>query len=566
LLKAVNLSVSHDGEPLFRGVTFTLSGRDRVGLVGPNGVGKSTLLRVLVGELRPERGAVSLGPGTSVGYFAQQVPDPGDTVGEFLAGAPGELPALARRLDELADGLAGGLDHPGALLEYGAAQERFAQLGGWAYAARVDAVRGRLGVNDIDPTRRLVTLSGGEQARVMLAQVLLSEPSVLLLDEPTNHLDAAGTDWLGGYLADFPGAILVVTHDRAFLDRFATGVTELDGIHDEPQFYTGNYTAYRTEKQHRWERLLLDYEAQEKARARLAGDIQRTREQALSVERTVRRGLGADKLRRYAKKVAKKAKARERRLVRQMRSTAWLAAPETRPALTLAFAPAVPTGELVIKAAGLSVGSRLSPVDIAVRAGDRLLVTGPNGAGKTTLLRALAGEVPATAGSVAVLAPLALLPQTHDDLRRDTGMLDFFRSRVPMYVDEAEATLAGYLFDPDQLDQPLSTLSAGELRRLVLATMVNGGAQVLLLDEPTNYLDFDSLDVVEAALRSFTGTIVMVTHDRYLARAVGCSRHLVLADGHVHEPGEVQLGGHGDGIGGPVAVLGDDEVRLPGAG
>src|SRR5205085_2310194 len=149
--------------------------------------------------------------------------------------------------------------------------------------------------------------------------------------------------------ADFKGALLVVTHDRAFLDRVVTTVIELDGIHDEPQLYAGNYTAYRIEKQHRWERLLLDYEAQEKARARLAGDIERTRGQARSVERTVRRGLGADKLRRYAKKVAKKAKARERRLRRQMLSTAWLAAPETRPTLSLAFPRPAADGELVVK-------------------------------------------------------------------------------------------------------------------------------------------------------------------------------------------------------------------------
>jgi ATPase subunit of ABC transporter with duplicated ATPase domains len=248
-----------------------------------------------------------------------------------------------------------------------------------------------------------------------------------------------------------------------------------------------------------------------------------------------------------------------------MLSTAWLAAPETRPTLALAFPRPRGDDELVVKAAGLAVPERLSPVDLQIRAGDRLLVSGVNGAGKTTLLRALTGDVP-TVGSVAVLAPAALLPQTHDGLPRDTGVLDFFRSRVPMYVEDAEATLAGYLFDVDQVDQPLATLSAGELRRLLLATMVNSGAEVLLLDEPTNFLDFDSLDVVEAALRAFTGTIVMVTHDRYLARAVGCTRRLVLHDGHVDEPGEVQLGGHGDGVGGSVAVLGDDEVRLPGAG
>jgi ATPase subunit of ABC transporter with duplicated ATPase domains len=532
LLKAVNLSGSHDGEPLFTNVTLTLSGRERVGLVGPNGVGKSTLLRILAGELRPDRGAVTRS--STIGYYAQQVPDPSATVEHFLADAPGELPTLARQPDQDLD--------------------RFTQLGGWAYAARVDAIRTRLGINEIDGTRALGTLSGGEQARVMLARILLTEPDILLLDEPTNHLDAAGVDWLGGYLTDFKGALLVVTHDRAFLDRVVSTVVELDGIHDEPQFYPGNYTAYRIGKQLRWERLLLDYEAQEKARARLAEDIERTRGHAESVERTVRRGLGADKIRRYAKKVARKAKARERRLRRQMLSTAWLAAPETRPALALEFPRARADGELVIKAAGLAVPGRLAPVDLEIRAGDRILVSGVNGSGKTTLLRALAGQEPGIT---------ALLPQTHDDLPRDTGVLDFFRSQVPMYVDEAEVTLAGYLFDTDQA---LGTLSAGELRRLLLATMVNSGAEVLLLDEPTNFLDFDSLDVVEAALRAFTGTIVLVTHDRYLAGAVGCTRQLVLHDGHVDEPGEVQLSGHGDGVGGPVPMLGHDEVRLSGAG
>jgi ATPase subunit of ABC transporter with duplicated ATPase domains len=528
LLKAVNLSVSHDGEPLFSGVTFTLSGRERVGLVGPNGVGKSTLLRVLVGQLRPERGAVSLSPGTTLGYYAQQVPDPDATIAGFLARAPGELPALARRV------AAGDAD----------CVERFTQLGGWAYAARVEAVRARLGVDALDPRRALGTLSGGEQARVMLAQVLLSEPDILILDEPTDHLDAAGTDWLGRYLADFPGAVLVVTHDRAFLDRVVGSIMELDGIHPAPQLYTGNFTAYRAEKQRRWERLLLDYEAQEKARARLAEDIERTKDQARSVELTVRRGLGADRIRRYAKKVARKAKARERRLERRMHATCWLAEPSTRPALVVAFPSVTPAGELIAAA----------PVEI--RAGDRVLVTGVNGAGKSTLLRALAAEVRVPAG---------LLPQTHDGLRLRISVLDFFRSRVPMYVDDAEATLVGYLFDPDQLDQPLATLSAGELRRLLLATIVNSGAEVILLDEPTNYLDFDSLDVVEAALRTFTGTIVMVTHDPYLARAVGCTRRLVLDHGHVDEPGQVELGGDGHRVGGTVAVLGDDEVRLSGA-
>jgi ATPase subunit of ABC transporter with duplicated ATPase domains len=524
-LKTVNLSLTFADEPLFRDVNLLLGPRSRVGLVGPNGVGKSTLLRVLVGELRPSTGHVTLGPDETVGYFAQQVPDPAAEVGAFLADAPGELARPARRLDDLASFLS-----PAGLDEYAATEERFAQLGGWAYAARVNAVRGRLGIDGIEPSRPLDSLSGGEQARTMLARVLLAEPSLLVLDEPTNHLDAEGTGWLGGYLAEFPGAVLVVTHDRAFLDLFANRIVELDGIHDEPQFYEGNYTAYRAEKQARWERLLLDYEAQEKARSRLAEDIERTKEQARGVEVSVRSGPGSDQIRRYAKKVARKAKARERRLVRQMQAASWLAAPATRPPLSLAFRPTIGTGEPVLKAAGLSVPGRLSAVDLELAGGDRVLVTGPNGAGKTTLLAALHD-----APGVVSIAPTALLPQVHDGLPRGVPVLDFFRSRVPMYVDEAEATLTGYLFDADQQRQPLGTLSAGEVRRLLLATMVNGGAEVLLLDEPTNYLDFDSLDVVEAALREFRGTLVMVTHDRYFARAVGYTRWLEVRDGVVED-------------------------------
>jgi ATPase subunit of ABC transporter with duplicated ATPase domains len=541
LLKTVDISQTYDGEPLFREVSLLLGPGDRIGLVGPNGVGKSTLLRTLTGELAPAAGQVVLGPDDRLGYLAQQVPDPHVTVGRFLAGAPGELPALARRMAALAarlespgapaSGPASSPPEPAVLGEYAEVQERFTELGGWAYAARVDAVRGRLGIDLIDPGRPLARLSGGEQARVMLARVLLAEPSVLVLDEPTNHLDAAGTGWLGGYLAGFPGAVLVVTHDRGFLDRFANRIIELDGIDERPQYYEGNYSAYRVEKRRRWERLLLDYEAQEKARERLAEDIARTKEQARGVELTVRSGLGADQLRRYAKKVARKAKARERRLTRQMLATSWLAAPQTRPPLALAFAPAVGAGEPVVRAAGLSVPGRLRAVDFEVYGGDRVLVTGPNGAGKTTLLRALAepGDAVTLPGAV------ALLPQTHDDLPRDVPVLDFFRSRVPMYVEDAEATLTSYLFDEDQQRQSLGTLSAGEVRRLLLATMVNGGAEVLLLDEPTNYLDFDSLEVVEAALREFRGTVLMVTHDGYFAASVGYGRHLQVCDGTVSE-------------------------------
>jgi ATPase subunit of ABC transporter with duplicated ATPase domains len=527
LLKVTSLSKHFHAEPLFADVDLVLGPGDRVGLVGPNGVGKSTLLRVLTGQEPPSSGRVEQGPDTRLGYFAEQVPDPQVTVGAFLRDGLAPVFVAERRMGDLAGQLAAGASDRRVLADYAAAQERWTALRGWTAEPRLAEIRERLDIAHLPDDARLVEVSGGEQARLMLGRVLLAEPDVLILDEPTNHLDADGIAWLGEYLAAFCGGVLVVSHDRDFLDRTVTRMLELDGIDVRPQRYEGGYTAYRAEKARRWQRLLLDYEAQEKRRRRWEADIAATKEQARGVELTTHN----DKIRRYAKKVAKKAKARERRLERQLRSTRWLAEPQTRPALTLAFpAEPVPVSmrDLTVARGGRTI---LEDVTLDVAGGDRILVAGPNGAGKTTLLRALAERTGAL-----------LLPQTHDEVRTRVSVIDFFRSRVPVYVDDAEALLDAYLFDADSWDAPMRTLSAGELRRLLLAVMVNSPARVLLLDEPTNYLDFDSLDVVEEALRAFAGTLVMVTHDAYFAHAVGYGRRWDVGDRQVREVATVAGG------------------------
>ncbi len=525
MLKCVGVSAAYDGDVVFSGVDLVLGAGDRVGVVGPNGAGKSTLLRVLAGELAPASGSVTLGPGTRVAHVAQQVPDPGATVGEFLAGGLGELAGVLAEMRRLAE-LLGSQD---VLEAYGAVQERWTALRGWAAESRLAQVRQRLGIADLPDDRALAAVSGGEQARVLLARALLAAPDVLLLDEPTNHLDAEGAAWLGRWLAAFPGAVLVVSHDRALLDATVSRVLEFDGIHDEPQDYPGGgYSAFRVEKARRWRRLLRDFEAQEKQRLRWEQDIELTKRQALGVELTVRSGVEAPHLRRMAKKVAKKAKVRERRLRRQMESVRWVEQPRTRPPLTLAFPEdGSPGRDVVLAARGLTVrrGGRvlLDGVDLQVRRGDRIVVTGRNGSGKTTLLQALAG--PGT----------AVLPQTSDGLRTSVSVLDFFRSRVPVYADDAERLLAGHQFGADQWAAPVRSLSAGELRRLLLAVLVNSPQRVLLLDEPTNFLDFDALDVVEEALRRYRGTVLVATHDRVFADAVGATRRWHVADGKVVE-------------------------------
>src|SRR3954447_2367193 len=308
MLKATDLTKAHDGAPLFDGLSFVLDDGARAGLVGVNGVGKTTLLRLLAGHDRPDRGAVGAGAGDRIGYLPQDVLDPRATIDDLLRRALGEVWEARRELDH----------HEADLRDleaYGRAQERFEALGGWALEARLDEARRRLGVDHLDRSTRLGALSGGEAARCLLAAVLLGEPTVLLLDEPTNHLDADGRAWLAEWLSGFSGTLLAVSHDRAFLDATVDRVLELSA--EGLETYDGGYTAYKEERERRREKLALLVEAQEKRRRRLESDIAMTARQSQYTERTVS-PAAAPKLKRYAKKVAKKSKAREHRLRREM--------------------------------------------------------------------------------------------------------------------------------------------------------------------------------------------------------------------------------------------------------
>ncbi len=538
MLKCDGVARAFDALPLFTDASFVLADGDRVGLVGPNGAGKSTLLRVVAGLDQPDEGRVIRGDRDTVGFLAQQPPKPDLTLAEHLHGAAGEVYALHRELRRLEDKLATPSPGDAVLRRYGDVQERYATLDGWGFRALVDEVRRHLDIAHIGEHTPLRRLSGGEQARVMLAGVLLARPTVLLLDEPTNHLDLAGLRWLETYLSGFAGAVLVVSHDRRFLDNTVARIFELDGVSDRLQTYDGGYTAYRAEKVRRWGRLLDEHRAQERYRKRLEADIARTRQQALGVERSAS-GLGSDQLKRYAKKVAAKAKARERRLRRQMEAAEWIGDPTKAPSFTLSLDGVSVSGRRLAALADVSVrhGERrlLDGIDLVVRGRDRIAVTGDNGAGKTTLLRLVAGELTPSSGRAEPAEAPGILPQDHHHMPLDRPLLDFYRSQVIGYEDEARAFLGHFLFDQEQMHRPLRTLSPGERSRLLIAVLVSSGAELLLLDEPTNHLDFDSLDVVEEALRQFRGTIVAVSHDREFVRNIGCERHLEIRAGRLRE-------------------------------
>ena len=536
MLNIDSLRAAHDAAPLFDAVSFVLGNGDRVGLVGPNGSGKSTLLRILAGVARPDAGTVQTDPGDRVGYLAQQPADATVTVGEHLARSAGEVYELDRSMRALEHAMATGED--GAVGEYGRLQDRFAALDGWLFRDTVDEVRRHVGIEHLDDGATLAELSGGQAARVMLAGVLLSRPTVLLLDEPTNHLDLDGIRWLEDWLSRFPGAVLVVTHDRRFLDRTVDAIYELDPVTRGLEFYEGGYTAYRGERERRFQRRLEEHRAQERYRKRLEADIAATRDQAQRSERSAS-GMGADKQKRYAKKVAKKAKAREGRLERQMASTDWVERPEQAATLSLELSGASRPGRRVAALDGVTAGYGAEPVlrdvSLVVRGRERIAVTGPNGAGKSTLFRLLTGALAPSTGTVEVDARVGVLPQTHDDLPLERTVLEHYRSGVVAHEHDARAVLGWFLFSQEQLFRPLRTLSAGERSRLLVAMLVMGGAELLLLDEPTNHLDFASIDVIERALDEFRGTIVTVSHDREFIRGITCDRLWEVRDGRVAE-------------------------------
>ncbi len=531
MLKASDLRASHGDVTIFDSLSLTLSGTRRSGFVGPNGAGKTTLLRLLAGVTAPERGTVTLSPGDRVGYLPQEPPGPDLTIDRLLGAALGEVWRLRGELERLESRLG----EPEMLARYGEAQERFGALGGWALQAQLDGACAALGIAHIPLDAPLGDLSGGEAARALLAGVLLARPTVLLLDEPTNHLDLDGLQWLEEFLAGFDGAVLVVSHDRRFLDDTVSQILELDG--GTLTAYNGGYTAYRAQKVHAAARLELAYEAQQKRHRRLEADIAATRGFAVRTETTVSRAE-APKMKRYAKKVAKKAQSRERRLRRDLESDEHIEKPRHVGALKVGLHSGG-GGRLVAALRDVTAGWDGEPllhgVDLPIHGRDRIAITGPNGAGKSTLLALLGGELEPLSGTVERPVKAAVLPQGADALPADVAAVAFVRSHADVGEGEARRLLGHFGLEGAAALRPLGRLSPGERARTAIAAMVAARAELLLLDEPTNHLDFPSLDVLEAALREYPGAIVAVSHDRAFLDAIGTERRLRVWDGEVTE-------------------------------
>jgi len=500
------------GKPLLRGVSFKVARGDRLTLSGRNGSGKTTLLRMLAGETPIDAGELSLEKGARVALHDQRPPrERGLSLRDYVLSGCGDLVALEEQLNRLEHSMAAAVPDQATLDEYARAQARLEHAGGYDWRRRAMAVVRGLGFADPDLDRPLATFSGGELTRGSLARTLAGDPDLLLLDEPTNHLDIASLEWLEERLAGTDAAVVLVAHDRWFLEAVGTAVLELEGGHS--RFFAGPWHAWRKESA-----------ARELALGRA---IERQQAEIERLERFVTRFRAGTR--------SRQAQARVKRLAKMERLQA---GPRAAPGPRFAFGPAARTGRVVLELEGATIraGERvlLRDAGLWLERGEHVTLVGPNGSGKTTLIEVLAGRRPQAEGRLrrGHNVEVGFLSQHAEEVSRDGTALEAAQRATGLTPNKARALLGRFLFSGAEAEKEVAVLSGGELRRLSLAILVASGASLLIIDEPTNHLDLESREALEDALRSYEGALLLVSHDRALLDAVG-SRTIALEDGRL---------------------------------
>jgi ATPase subunit of ABC transporter with duplicated ATPase domains len=535
---------AHGPHVVLADVTVTAGPGSRLAVVGPNGVGKSTLLALLAGELAPETGTVTVAPPEATVVLLHQERDrrPDERLREYLARRTGVADA-EQVMTAAADALSTG--GPGADDAYAAALDRWLALGGADLDGRAADVLARLGLDAALLDRDTTTLSGGQLARCGLAAVLLTQVDVLLLDEPTNDLDVDGLALLESFLERRSGGLVVVSHDRAFLERVATDVLELDGFTRRATPYGGGFASYLEERERARAAAKAAFEAYDEQRTSLADRARREKEwarqgQSRATSARARAAEPDKNIRAHKTATAQARGAAAAKVLRQLDRLEEVDDPRDPWELRLALDPATRGPDDVAGLAAATVvrgGFTLGPVDLAVRRGERVAVTGPNGSGKTTLLAALLGRLPVTTGRAwlgrsVVVGEVDQVRRTFDPAET---LVDAFRTATGQDVADARTLLAKFGLGAEDVLRTVGTLSPGERTRADLALLMARRANLLVLDEPTNHLDLAAIEQLEEALDSYDGTLLLVSHDRRLLDQVRTDRHLRVDAGHVTE-------------------------------
>ena len=511
---ASDLAKDMAGEPLLRGVSFKLERRDRLTIAGRNGAGKTTLLRMLAGETSVDGGDLAFAKGVRVALHDQRPPrQRALSLRDYVLSGCGDLVALEEELAAMAQRMAEGDER--AYDTYARAEARLEHAGGWNWRDRaLDFVRG-LGFAETDLERELSTFSGGELTRCSLARALASQPDLLLLDEPTNHLDITALVWLEKTLTSLDTAVVLVAHDRWFLEAVGTAVLELEA--GRSRFFAGTWTAWRKEVAARELALGRAIDKQQAEIARLERFVERFRAKASKARQAQSRVKRLDKMERIERD------------------------PRDQRALGFKFKPPERSGRVVLELehGRIEVGAQpprilLEHADMWVERGEHVTLVGPNGAGKTTLVTTLAGQRELAAGKLrrGHNVKLGYLSQHADEFGAGDArtVLESCQRATGMKPNEARALLGRFLFSGAEAEKPIEGLSGGERRRLSLAVLVASGANLLIIDEPTNHLDLESREALEDALLAYEGTLILISHDRALLSAVG-SRTVAVEDG-----------------------------------
>ena len=511
VLIASDLAKDMAGEPLLRGVSFKLERRDRMTIAGRNGAGKTTLLRMLAAEASIDGGELVLQKGARVALHDQRPPRERDlTLREYVTSGAKDIVEMEEDLRRMEEEMAAGSTDPALYDRYARRQSEFELRGGYTWREHALSVLRNLGFADADVDRPLHTFSGGQLTRASLARALASQPDLLLLDEPTNHLDIDSLEWLEGELKQLDAAIVMVAHDRWFLESVGTSVLELES--GRARFFPGTWAAWRKESAAREIALGRAIEKQQREIARMERFIERFRYKATKARQVQSRIKKLEKMERIERE------------------------PRDDRTLGFSFGKAERTGRVVLELedAVLRAGDRtlISGGELWLERGEHVTLVGDNGSGKTTLVETLVGRRELDGGKLrrGHNVKIGYLSQHADELRGDGTVLEATQRATGLTPNKARALLGRFLFSGDEAEKPLAGLSGGERQRLSLAILVASGANVLVLDEPTNHLDLESREALEDALRAFEGAVLLVSHDRALLDAVG-TRTIAIEDG-----------------------------------